>query len=213
MWTQYGQSQFANLPLAFDGRANIYAPTSLPQESYALEITLDDGGRPRKVPRVFRIKVKKVGVLSMALLRQFLDGQLNYTPHEILQAIEIILRQSPASKFTTVGRNFYTGGQVVKIPGGVEVWKGIFQSIRATNGTLLLNCDVSAATFIQSGSLVDLISDFLGKPPGSLQTIGDNERRRVESFCRALKVVTTHRDNKRKYKVLQLTPSSAEQTL
>lgn len=82
------------------------------------------------------------------------------------QAIDIVLRNEPSLRFTSVGRSFYTPVDSRSLGGGAEVWPGyvlsksncshktsevyslhlysIFLSARPGPGRMLLNCDVSA---------------------------------------------------------------------
>lgn len=55
---------------------------------------------------------------------------------------------------TCVGRSFYTPTSPSPISGGAEVWLGYYQSLRATQGGLTLNVDMSAMAFVRSMPMV-----------------------------------------------------------
>jgi hypothetical protein len=85
-------------------------------------------------------------------------------PYEAISCLEVLLRQSPALRFITnpAGRCFYSDQGNDKLPHGLAVHYGWYQSLRASLGLsrddsgvtykqLLLNLDVAATAFYQSG--------------------------------------------------------------
>ena len=105
------------------------------------------------VPRKFQVRIRRAGIVIMDTLQSFLNGKLDYTPLDALQAIDVLMRQRPSMLLTTVGRSFFTRNDVKMLGDGAECWMGFHQSVRPTRGKLLVNVDVSATAFFEPGTL------------------------------------------------------------
>lgn len=218
-----GPSLGGRLP-AYDGRKNMYTAGPIPgAEGSGLifeDITPADEnpGQPSgRRQRSFKVTLKLAAKLSMYPLQEFLAGRFAEQPQDLLNAVDIILRESPTQKFIPSGRSFYSPlfGPPFNLTGGVEAVKGFFQTMRpAQTGLnqpqnykevhgLTLNLDMSATAFVKQAFVPDFIADFLGKRPGQPFTITDSERVKVQKVLRGLRVETRHQ--KRRYRVQRLT--------
>lgn len=74
--------------------------------------------------------------------------------YDCITALDISLRHAPSMNLTCVGRSFFTSEMPSPISGGAEVWLGYYQSLRATQGGLTLNVDMSAMAFVRSMPMV-----------------------------------------------------------
>ncbi|PRQ33296.1 putative post-transcriptional gene silencing PAZ-Argonaute family [Rosa chinensis] len=83
------------------------------------------------------------------------------TPQEAIQVLDIVLRATPAEKYTVVGRSFFSTelGPKGSLGEGLEYWRGFYQSLRPTQLGLSLNIDVSARSFFEA----ILVTEFLAK--------------------------------------------------
>lgn len=210
--TNYGNSEFGGRIMAYDGMANIYSLSPLPKDQYTLTVSIP-GRRPGET-RDFVFKMRKVSSVNLAILKDFVDGKLPYTPYDVITSLEVILRHPMTKNNIVVGRSIYpgTGAGAVPISGAVDVWKGFFLSLRPSFGRLLLNVDTSATAFIAGGDVIPLVRDFLGLQQNEPLNIDGRARGAVESFLRSARVEVTHRgESKRKYKVLGLSPVSARE--
>jgi eukaryotic translation initiation factor 2C len=59
--------------------------------------------------------------------------------------------------------SFFTANGCEKILHGLEIWRGYFQSLRAGQGRMYLNLDISTAMMYQPGPLIDLCLKFFGR--------------------------------------------------
>lgn len=231
----HGSSELSGIILAYDGRYSAYSSSPLPKATHTLDVPLteaDADTASSRPPRLFKIVLKRVAAINMEPLRLFLKGNLNYTPYEAIQALEIVLRQaSSASGLTNIARSFYSPRDSARLGGSVEAWLGFFQSLRPAPGRLLLNIDTSASSFYCSGNLYDVIAGMIESDPRgsfssrgrggstfnvpasmSITRLSEPDRIRCERAIRGLKVQVTHRGNmRRKYRVVGLskTPTSA----
>ena len=209
--TQYRSSAFGNKLVAYDGMANLFSYGPLPKSQYALEVSLE--GRPGREERRFAVKIRQVSSVNLALLEKFVKGQLDYTPYDVINSLEVIMRHPMTQKGIIVGRSCYTSANAERISGGLEVWKGFFASLRPAAGRMLLNVDTTATAFYAAGPLLNLVGDICADRDGRLApTMDPRQRSNVERAIRNLKVEVTHRPGiKRKFKVMGLHSKSAEE--
>lgn len=87
-----------------------------------------------------------------------------------MQAINILLRDDPMTKFTPIGARgrFFGLQDQSPISGGGVVGKGFTQSFRPTskNGLGAVQLDTAFTAFYQSGNLVNLATEILGLGSG-----------------------------------------------
>ncbi|KAI9106068.1 Piwi domain-containing protein [Phlyctochytrium arcticum] len=210
----------------FDGKKSIYSSRLLPLKDDVAVFTLeipdngDNGISTAKSltrsPRLFRVTIKKVAEISMHKLNMFLDGRLREAPTDAVTALDILFRHRPSMLYTTVGRCFYTPEGSSLIANGAELWQGFHQSVQPTSNRMLLNLDVSATAFLESGPVIDVVVRILGKTRADeiRQPLNDRDRSRIEKALKGVKIVTTHRGtSKRRWKIAKLTSTPASKTV
>lgn len=106
------------------------------------------------------------------------------------------MRMVPQKKYASNARSFFITDGKAPLGGGLEVYRGFFQSLRPAIGRLLVNVDVSSAVFYSAGPLHFVCMDFLGLPQAELnrpaQAFSPANKKKLESFLRTVKVVTRH---------------------
>ena len=82
-----------------------------------------------------------------------------------IQALDVALMHGfkMNDAFTSVGRNFFAKHQerARELGQGKEIWFGFHQSLRACEGTMMLNIDVAATTFYKGQNLLDFAAQLL----------------------------------------------------
>lgn len=115
----------------------------------------------------------------------------------------------PNKRYPFNVRSFFTPEGSRQIGGGIELWRGFFQSIRPGPGRLFLNLDIATCMMYRPGALIDLCLDFFGRmdltrnqqftqflsPNG----MGERDRLRLQKFLTNLRVTVpaTTKDKKR----------------
>ncbi|KAG6466956.1 hypothetical protein ZIOFF_075244 [Zingiber officinale] len=80
---------------SFDGRKNLYTAGTFPFESKEFTVSLpENDGRKAKD---FRVIIKLAGNTSIHNLKEFLAGRQIEAPQEVIQALDIVLRESPST--------------------------------------------------------------------------------------------------------------------
>lgn len=88
-----------------------------------------------------------------------------------IQSGEVALRHEPSNNVHLKihgagGRRFFSQLNVVPIANGAEIWKGFFQSLRATQSGLVLNLDVAFSCFLTGGPFLEVAAKVLGLSSG-----------------------------------------------
>ncbi|KAI8575439.1 hypothetical protein K450DRAFT_215715 [Umbelopsis ramanniana AG] len=220
---QDGQGSLKGIKPVYDGRKNIFSPKALPLEDNAgmFEITLpEDDARAsssKRPPRIFKLKIKKTGEVVMEELRRFLSGQGACTSGCLtaIMVLDVLIRHLPSMTYATVGRSFFTPQDAKPLANGAEVWQGFYQSARPAVGRMMVNVDVSATAFYESGPLPQMVVKILNwRTVDELRRgISDRDRVKLEKVLRSLKIKVVHRgENNRRYKISKLTSTPADQT-
>jgi eukaryotic translation initiation factor 2C len=117
------------------------------------------------------------------------------------EALNIAIRTEVILKYPTNSKSFFVPEHRRDIGGGVELWRGYFQSVRPGANRLLINVDVTSAMMYKSGSLLDLcLSFFDAQDPRMLMPgHGLTPRRRIalSNFLQNLPVRAVHNNRNR----------------
>ncbi|KAJ4708350.1 Protein argonaute like [Melia azedarach] len=193
----------------YDGGNTLYTAGPLPFTSKAFTITLVDEDEGicyiRKLQ--FKVTIKFVALASMLQLHELLSGKQVDYPQEAIKIIDIVLRELAAQRYVSVGRFFYSPNikRPEQLDGGLESWRGFYQSIRPTQMGLSLNIDMSTTAFIEPLPVVEFVAKILDKDVHS-RSLSEADRVKVKKVLRGIKVEVTHRGNvRRKYRISGLT--------
>ncbi|KAJ3565826.1 hypothetical protein NP233_g7393 [Leucocoprinus birnbaumii] len=156
--------------MAYDGRKIAYSAIDLPLggTSRTFDVSLapknggtapKPGGRP---PRVYRLRLTQAARINTDVLHRYVAGQqsLDTAISTGLAAYNTIIRMEPNMRYPFNVRSFFTPDGSRQIGGGIELWRGFFQSIRPGPGRLFLNLDIASCMMYRPGSLVELCLDF-----------------------------------------------------
>ena len=114
----------------------------------------------------------------------------------------------------SIGNSLCSRKDVVSLGGNAECWLGLYQSLIPSQN-VYMNLDVSATAFYEPSSLVEACAKVLSRTAQDFRFgINDADRIRFEKFIRGVKIVITHRGKMRKkYRVINVTRTSARNTL
>ncbi|RIA84423.1 Piwi domain-containing protein [Glomus cerebriforme] len=154
----------------------------------------------------------------MEELHRFLDGKCKISNNILtgIMALDVLFRHKPSMNYATGGRSFFTNQGSRALFGGVEVWQGYYQSARPTPRKMMINFDLNATAFYESGSLVQMVVKILNKRTvDDLRRIQDGDRPKLEKALKNLKIYVTHRGenaSKRRLRITKLTSTAATHT-
>ena len=120
----------------------------------------------------------------------------------------------PSLKYPFNVRSFFTNRETKDIGGGINLWRGYFQSVRPAFGNMIINVDISTGMMYKPGPLIDLCLDFFSGPrnPNRLsptQGLPDRERLRLQRFLSGVRIITRHIDGSRARVIKKLTSAGA----
>ncbi|CUA70377.1 Protein argonaute-1 [Rhizoctonia solani] len=188
----------------YDGRKNLFASRRLPLaggdgDSQTFEIALDEarpGGRP---PKTYKVALKRVATINPVLLQRYQAGQQSIDNDVLtaVTAVNVVVRMDPVSRYPFNTRSFFTEKEVLPIGGGIELWRGYFQSVRPGLASMLINIDISTGAF-SPGPMIGVCQQILyNNSPNSLvpgQGLSDRDRLKLQRFLSSVRFVTTHRE-------------------
>ncbi|KAF9454403.1 argonaute-like protein [Macrolepiota fuliginosa MF-IS2] len=154
-------------PLAvYDGRKNMFAARDLPlgpsgSASYSFSLQ-PPNPNARRPPKVFDVKITKVATLNPQVLHEFLAGR-QAADNAILttiMALNVAIRMDVIFQYPTNSKSFFVPADKRDIGGGVELWRGYFQSVRPAANRMLINVDITTAMMYKSGPLLDVCMSF-----------------------------------------------------
>ncbi|ORZ13829.1 Piwi domain-domain-containing protein [Lobosporangium transversale] len=214
----YGVSDLDCKHPVYDGRSNMFSPKEFPFETRTFDVTLIEETNPRGEAPSFRVRVKKVATINLWELHQFLQGKSRLTNNCLasIMALDILIHFKPAMLYFIVARSFFLPTNKQILAGGLEAWRGFYQSVRPAAGKLTINIDISATAFYQSGSLIEQTCKFL-----NLRSTGDLHRSappinwvQVERHFKGVRIRVIHRQaRKRTFKIYGMTKASARETV
>ncbi|KAL7138768.1 hypothetical protein ABFS83_09G005000 [Erythranthe nasuta] len=212
----YRDSHLGKRLPAYDGRKSLYTAGPLPFVAKEFKITLtdeEDGPGTARREREFRVVIKFAARADLHHLGMFLQGRQADAPQEALQVLDIVLRELPTSRYSPVGRSFYSPdlGKRQPLGEGLESWRGFYQSIRPTQMGLSLNIDMSSTAFIEPLPVIDFVTQLLNRDV-SARPLSDADRVKIKKALRGVKVEVTHRGNmRRKYRISGLTSQATRE--
>ncbi|KAJ7093188.1 ribonuclease H-like domain-containing protein [Mycena epipterygia] len=80
-----------------------------------------------------------------------------------INLLQLLIRQSSnQNNPTNNGRAYFSPHGKKTLAGGIELWRGFFQSVRPTINQMLVTIDTSMAAVYESGALIDVAMHVLG---------------------------------------------------
>lgn len=133
-----------------------------------------------------------------------------------LQALNVVIRMDPNLKYPFNVRSFFTEQGKKAIGGGLELWRGYFQSIRPSQNMMYVNLDIATGVMYKAGSLLGLCLEYLqfdNNPnrlsPKSRPPLQDRDRIRLQRFITGMRVTTKYTGRQKTLVIRRLTMESA----
>ncbi|KAI5007927.1 hypothetical protein ZWY2020_008975 [Hordeum vulgare] len=202
--SKHRASSLGGLLVAYDGSKSLYTAAELPFQVMDFSIKLGKAARETE----YKVTIRFAARANLYHLQQFLSGRQRDSPQDTIQALDVVLRESPSLNYVTASRSFYSKlfGQR-DIGDGLECWRGYYQSLRPTQIGLSLNIDISSTSFYKPISVVQFVQECLNlRIVDPNQPLSDRDRLKVKKALRGVRVETTHQEGKRSaYKITGIT--------
>ncbi|XP_064477992.1 protein argonaute-2-like isoform X2 [Ornithodoros turicata] len=195
---------------AFDGRKNLYTRRPLPFKERTFTVGLPE--EDRKEESIFFVKIQYAADVNLDALHAVYAGRASVVPQEVLQALDIIVRNGSCIQMTPVGRSIFkpNRGGDYSLGGGKEVWFGYYTSVRPAQWKPMLNIDRSATAFYEHISVLEFMCKLFGDQrrqlrPEDFRELNAHQVQRLNKELKGLKVYVNHLPYKRKYRVVKVT--------
>ncbi|XP_015690017.2 protein argonaute 12-like isoform X2 [Oryza brachyantha] len=187
----------------YDGGKSIYTAGPLPFKAKEFVVKHTNPVRGNQREEEYKVIIKQSSKLDLYSLQQFLAGRQRELPQDVIQALDIALREHSATKYVSFSRSFFSKsfGHGGDIGSGAECWRGYYQSLRPTQMGLSLNIDISATAFYKAQPVMDFAVQYLNIRDVS-RHLSDQDRLKLKKAIRGVRVVATHRKDKSiRYKI------------
>ncbi|KAF8525338.1 Piwi domain-containing protein [Gautieria morchelliformis] len=163
---QMQQASMFNPRAAFDGQRNMFRSVelNLANNSGHFQVYFGDpSAAVRTNSKGVKVCITRVATINPRSLLAVINGQEGYGSESLtaLQLLNVLVRMKPIMTYPSNLKSFFTKDIKESLGGGLELWRGLFQSVRPTIDRLLVNVDIATAVMYNSGPLIDLILAFL----------------------------------------------------
>ncbi|XP_074330533.1 protein argonaute 2-like [Apium graveolens] len=191
---------------AYDGEKNIFSAVVLPTGSFKVELSEGEDKKSHK----YTFTIKLVNELKLSKLKNYLRGDLMIMPRDILQGLDLVMKENPSRHRISIGRSTYSREfrREDDLRCGLAAFKGFQQSLKPTSQGLALCLDYSVLAFRKRMPVIDFLKEHLRG------FVGVNDIRRLKRdvlyALKGLKVNVTHRITKQKYTISGLTDQNTK---
>ncbi|XP_065852715.1 protein argonaute 2 [Euphorbia lathyris] len=197
-------SKFPLSMTAYDGEKNVFSAVSLPTGKFKVEFSEGEDMKYRS----YTFTIKLVSELKLRKLKHYLCGELNSIPRDILQGMDVVMKENPTSQMTAVGRSFHqkTPNANDDLGYGITASRGCQHSLKPTYQGLAMCLDYSVLAFRKRLPVLEFLVEHI---PGFNLIKFTEYRRDVENVLKGLKVTVVHRITKQRYTIVGLTKKNA----
>lgn len=191
---------------AYDGEKNIFSAVSLPTGNFRVEVSNGEDVKGRS----YIVAIKLVNELKLCKLKDYLSGQLMSIPRDILQGMDLVMKENPGRHMISVGRSFFPreSREGDDLGRGITASRGFQPRLKATSQGLAMCLDYSVLAFRKPMPVIDFLRQHV---PRFDINYFQRFRREVNGVLKGLKVTVTHRKSKQKYTIGGLTEEKTRQ--
>ncbi|KAF7338648.1 Argonaute-like protein [Mycena venus] len=169
----------------YDGKSLLYLShkLNLPGGGGGARFTVrlgNDPNAPVGAPGVVEIQISKTAseIIRPTDLNRLITAQGQTVDRKAATAmnlLQLLIRQSSnQNNPTNNGRAYFSPAGKKVLPGGIELWRGFFQSVRPTLGRMIVTIDTSMAAVYESGHLIDVALHVLNATSTRALTLSDD---------------------------------------
>lgn len=197
------QARFPANRTAYDGEKNLYSVVSLPTGQFKVELSGEDSST-----QTYVVSIKIMNELKLSKLEDYLTGKVPYVPRDILQGMDMVMKENPSRYSISIGRHFYPSSFKVEddLGRGIAAYRGFQSTLRPTAQGLALCLDCSVMTFRKPLPVVEFLKENIPEFDGAFLDL--NLRRKVANALKGLTVRVTHRLTKQLFTIAGLTGKS-----
>lgn len=205
-WFTDNPREFPLAMTAYDGEKNIFSAVPLPVGKFSVKLFDGDGEKERS----YTYTVMLVNELKFSKLKDYLAGTVLAIPREILQGMDLVMKENPAQNMVSFGRSFYPVDSRPEdyLERGVAAYRGFQHSLKPTKQGLALSLDYSVLAFRMRLPVLDFLKEHI---PGFTISNFGRYRTASEKALKGLKVTVIHRKTQQKYTIGSFTDITTRQ--
>lgn len=197
----------ARFPLnrtAYDGEKNLYSAVLLPTGQFKVELFDSED----LSTRTYVVSIKLMNELKLSKLEDYLSGKVPYVPRDILQGMDLVMKENPSRYRSSIDGSFYPSSFKVEddLKHGVAAYRGFQSTLRPTSQGLVVCLDCSVLARRKPLPVLEFLKEHLPLFDGL--HFDSYLRRRVTNALKGLTVRVTHRLTKQLYTISGLTAKS-----
>uniref|UniRef100_A0A2P2IL73 Uncharacterized protein MANES_03G107200 n=1 Tax=Rhizophora mucronata TaxID=61149 RepID=A0A2P2IL73_RHIMU len=191
---------------AYDGEKNIFSAVDLPTGEFRVEFS--EGQDMKKCTYIFSIKL--VNEHKFSKLKDYLTGSLFSIPRDVLQGMDVVMKENPARNMISVGRRFHNivADEADDLGFGITASRGFQHGLKLTFQGPALCLDYSILAFHKRLPVIDFLREHF---PNFDTHYIKMHRKDIQNALKGLKVTVTHRITKQRYTIAGLTKEDARQ--
>ncbi|KAK7841541.1 protein argonaute 2 [Quercus suber] len=199
--------QFPLSKTVYDGEKNIFSVVPLPTGKFNVEV---HAGEDMKGGDSYVVTINLVNEIKFGKLKDYLNEQLLSIPRDVLQGMDVVMRENPSRYMIPFGRSFYPREprEGDDLGWGITASRGFQHSLKLTSQGLAQCVNSSVLAFRKKMSVLDFLWEHI--PNFDINNF-QRFRRDVEDALGGLKVTVTHWKNKQKYIIRGLTRENTQE--
>lgn len=153
-----------NERIIYDGNKLAWSLKELGQIKVMVDLDVEEGKPPsRDGKNAFRVHISPTKKLDLGALQAYMDGKIQYNTNvmEGINFMDHLLREGPSQnpRLVPIKRSFFArNGERMDLGGAVEVFRGVYQSMRPAQGNkMIINLDVAISSFWKPQALLSTI--------------------------------------------------------
>ncbi|KAL5577664.1 hypothetical protein UlMin_019363 [Ulmus minor] len=144
---------------AYDGKKNIFSAVPLKAGKFKVEVSKGEDTKLRSY--IFTIKL--VNELKLSKLSEYLSGCPSSMPRDILQGMDLVMKENPTREMISVGRNFYRMEPRPEddLGGGISAYRGFQHGLKSTSQGLASCLDYSVLAMRKCMPVLDFLHQYI----------------------------------------------------
>lgn len=205
VWRSKTRIQATGDKVIYDGNKLAWSLEDLGTKKIMVDLDVEDGKGPSQDGKnAFRVHLIPTKKLDLGALKAYMDGRIQYNVNvmEAINFMDHLLREGPSRNpnLVPIRRSFFSrDGARQDLGSAVEVFRGVYQSMRPAQGNkMIINLDVAISSFWKPQPLLSAILDktrWNDALTAQKKLQSANEKSAVRKFLRRLSVKAAYLGN------------------
>lgn len=163
-WQSQARIRATSNDIIYDGNRLAWSLTDMGSVRVMVDLDVEEGKPPsRDGKNAFRVHITPTKKLDLSALKAYTEGKIQYNVNvmEAINFMDHLLREGPSrnQRLVPIKRSFFArNGDRQDLGGAVEVFRGVYQTMRPAQGNkVIINLDVAISSFWKPQALLPAI--------------------------------------------------------